>query len=224
MTTQTIVQALAGFFKTPLNKLPRDKRVIVNAYIKLWPKLSPTKRQARAAEVDKQQATKLRIKFDRLHRKQEQAKKDPKRVAWDVIGWNDGTYSLDARTWWQMLNVTPRNAAMLLCQLNPLRVTDDPNGHSSDETPQGNFGRLLLVFEDVAQADKQAHTLRQWRDIAKSRGLKYHSWIDEYEGAMRYLQKDADTRRDAGRCSMMEAATELTTKSRALHDYLLYLF
>ena len=149
----TIVQALAGWFKKPLTKLSRERRMIVEERIKDWSRLSPTQREAKAKELDRQQVTKFSIKYARALRRKGAEKKDPKRVAWNVIGWNDGTYSLDAKTWWQTLNVTPRNAAMLLCQLNSLRVTDvlRPAGYLSCIGPERNHAPGPVVRRSFLQ-------------------------------------------------------------------------
>lgn len=222
MTTQSIVQSLAGLFKKPLTKLPRAKRVIAEKYIKQWPKLSPTERRAKAEEIDarakefhRQQATKLRLKLGRARREREKVKKDPKWVAGEIVGWWNGEHSLNAASWWRIANIKPEEAARLLCQSNPHDPKGDPLNTTTTETKPVDYKNLLREFEDMEQADKQPRTLKQWRDIAKNKGLKYHSWIDEYERAMQSVQKDADDRRKAGRRTLWEVTMELTTKSGA---------
>jgi hypothetical protein len=190
MTNQTIVHALADWFKKSLAKLPREKRRIAEFHIKNWAKLSPTGRYERAVEVDRQQATKLRIKNDKVRRMLELAEKDPQQGAEEFLGWYDG--SLDAETWRRIKSIGPLEAALLLCQLNPHNDTlDDARKTKNDETGPADFNRLLRVFEDVAQADEQPRTLSQWRDIAHNKKLKYHSWVDKYEAAVRLTAKHA---------------------------------
>ena len=190
MTDQTIVRALADWFKKPLAKLPREKRRIAEFHIKNWAKLSPTGRHERAVEVDRQQVTKRRIRNDKVRRMLNLAERDPTYVAEYSIGFDEST--LDAATWWGLNRVTPCEAAMLLCHFNPHNDTlGDATKASNDETAPDDFKRLLRVFEDVAQADTQARTLRQWRDIARGKKMKYHSWIDKYEAAVRLTANQA---------------------------------
>ncbi len=108
----------------------------------------------------------------------------------EVIDWYNTT--LGAATWWSLNSITPREAAMQLCLLNPHDDTTDPLTTTSNETGPDDFKRLVRVFEDIAQADAQARTLKQWRDIAKARGLNYHSWIDEYDQAIGLTDKQEE--------------------------------
>lgn len=190
MTNQTIVHALDDWFNKPLTKLPQEKRIIAGRHIKDWSKLSPAKRRARAEEIDRQQETKLRIKHDRARKKQELAEKDPKQVAEYSIAWDDAT--VGAVTWRGMKSITPREAAMLLCRFNPHDDPLDPLSITTDETAPDDFKRLLRVFEDVAQADAKGRTLNQWYGIARDKKLKYHSWIDKYEAAVRLTANQAE--------------------------------
>ena len=107
------------------------------------------------------------------------------------IAWRD--LDLDANIWWGLSRVAPYDAAMLLCYLNP-RGTFDPKAVTNDETGPDDFKRLLLVFNDVAEADKadpKPRTLRQWHTIAHDKGLKHHSWIDKYQKARLLIERDS---------------------------------
>lgn len=99
--------------------------------------------------------------------------------------WWDG--SMDARTWWGLQDIAPRDAAMLLCRLNPLESErEDPERIfvDGDESSPKRYRLLLLTFEDVAKAAPQARTLSQWLGIARDKQLQYHPWIDEFERGM----------------------------------------
>ncbi len=74
---------------------------------------------------------------------------------------------------------------MLLCRFNPLDKNCDPLNDSTDETSPENYKLLLRVLEDVAKAASHDRTLIQWLAVTKDKGLKYHSWIDEYQEAVR---------------------------------------
>lgn len=93
--------------------------------------------------------------------------------------WSDAT--LDADSWWRLNNVTPLQAATLLCGFNPDDGTVDPLTVSTDKTSPDDFKRLLREFEDAAQDDSKPRTLSQWHDIAITRNLKHHTWIDDYK-------------------------------------------
>lgn len=94
------------------------------------------------------------------------------------VGWYGATLDADMR--WSLTSTRPREAAMLLCQFNPHDDTCDPLTTTNDETGPDDYKRLLRVFEDVEKVEPKHRTLRQWHAIARDKGLKYHSWIDEY--------------------------------------------
>lgn len=173
---------LAKWFDKPVGVIPQRLREIVEAYIPKWPELSGADRQARANEVDRQLATKRALKIKRADREQEQAKNDPMQVAQGIVAWYDMT--LNVRTWWSLSSVTPREAAMLLCRLDPHDDTLSPLSVTTDETSPDDFKRLLRVFEDVAHAQPRDRRLNEWHDIAHDRELKYHSWIVAYRQAL----------------------------------------
>lgn len=95
-----------------------------------------------------------------------------------MTGWYDAT--LEADMWFGLASPTPREAAMVLCQLNPQDDNCDPATITTDETGPEDFKRLLRVFEDVEKMEPKARSLPQWLAIARDKGLKYHSWIDAY--------------------------------------------
>jgi hypothetical protein len=184
MTGKTIAQELANWFAKSLSKLPDDKRKIATKHIKDWSNLSPAERRAKAETYDRDTATIRRIRVEQALRKQAQAEKDPQYSVALSIVWNN-TF-LEAAHWFGLKSITPREAALLLCQLNPHDATSDPLSITTTETTPDDFKNLLREFDDVAKADtnEQSRTLSQWRDIARDKLLKYHSWIDHYIEAM----------------------------------------
>ena len=98
------------------------------------------------------------------------------------IGWYNAT--LDASFWLSRKGLTALEAATLLCQQNPHDDKCDPLLISTDETTPNDFKRLLRVFEDDAKQEAQPRKLTYWLSIAKTEGLKYHSWIDDYLAAI----------------------------------------
>jgi len=104
----------------------------------------------------------------------------------ECVAWYDA--SLDAAMWWGLKSVTPPKAAKLMCQFNPLDEKSDPTTIASDETAPEDFNRLLEVFEDEEKNDAKVRTLSQWRDIARDKKLKYHSWIDRYSQTLKLLE------------------------------------
>jgi hypothetical protein len=177
-----IAQMLAKWFDRPIGDLPPRLREIAEAYVPGWPELTTADRRARADEADRRLQAVLGARFAQANNEKEQAKNDPKQVAEGLVAWYDVT--LDAMTWWGLGSVTPREAAMLLCQFNPHDSKLDPLSIESDEAVPADFKRLLRVFEDVAQNQSEARTLSDWLDVARSKRLKYHSWIDAFRHAV----------------------------------------
>lgn len=142
------------YWDKPASELPENLRAIASL---LWDALTPEGRQDWARQ------------YDGSH--------DPAR-RWL---WYDT--SMDARTWWGLQDIKPRDAAMLLCRINPLCKHEDPESIyvDDDRSSPKRYLRLLLMFEDVANAAPQTRTLPQWLGIAREKQLKYHPWIDEYE-------------------------------------------
>ena len=184
MPYQTITPRLAQWFGKPLAKLPRDLRAFATFHIPKWPDLSADERRKRTEEIDRQRATKFRIKREQISRAQGQARNDPQQQRDQIINWYDAT--LNADLFWQIPDVEPKAAATLLCCQNPIDPTTNPEATTTEEgqtTPE-DYRRLLIFFQSVAATDKQSRTLVQWRDLARENGLKYHFWIDEYALAM----------------------------------------
>ena len=108
-------------------------------------------------------------------------------AAQGTIGWFDAT--LGAAIWFNLHAVKPQEVAMLLCGFNPHDNKCDPLADSTDETSPDDYKRLLRVLEDISDAGSQPRTLLQWLAIARDKGLKYHSWIDEYENAVALVRE-----------------------------------
>lgn len=88
---------------------------------------------------------------------------------------------LNAAVWWQIVNMTPEAAALLLCKLDPHETTiQDAMQITSPQTGPSDFKALLEVFRDVSSTQIEHRSLDRWRLLAKARGLKYHSWADDY--------------------------------------------
>lgn len=95
-----------------------------------------------------------------------------------TVAWWD--LELKASMWWQIGNVKPQEAAMLLCGLHPqkdstARRTLEAVGEPNTE----DYQLMLRWFEDASQ-DGQPRSLGAWLDFAKGRGLKIHSWISAW--------------------------------------------
>lgn len=104
---------------------------------------------------------------------------DPAFKSEKLVAWYD--YCMNTNAWLDMDNVTPKEAAMLLCQMNPFEDEDPEHVFvDGDETSPDRYRLLLRAFEDKASVSPEPRTLMQWWSIALSRGLSYHSWIDEY--------------------------------------------
>lgn len=187
----TLVLQLAKWFDKPINDLPPKLRKLADLYIPNWPDLSCADRQARANEADHQWFEVPCNRIAQANSEKEQAKNDPRQVAEELVAWYAVT--LDAMTWWGLGSVTPREAAMLLCRFNPHDDKLDPLSLITDETTPADFKRLLRVFEDEAQTQSQARMLRAWHDIARSKPLKYHSWIDAFRQAMTVIEQATNT-------------------------------
>jgi len=186
-----ITQMLAKWFDKPTGELPPRLRAIADAYILRWSELSGAERRARADEADHQLQAVLGDRFEKANREKEQAESDPAQVAAGIIAWY--AQSLDAETWWILSNLTPREAAALLCRFNPHDNKLDPLSIITDETGPEDFKRLLRVFEDVAKSQPRPRTLSDWHDIARDKRLKYHSWIDAFRQAVTEIEPTTDT-------------------------------
>lgn len=107
-------------------------------------------------------------------------KNDPAVEEEIFVGHHEG--SMNASAWFDMPDVLPRHAAMVLCRLNPLEKNIDPESASVDgdvSSPE-RYGLLLEMFDAVARAKPKHRTLMEWRAIAREKSLSYHEWIDRY--------------------------------------------
>lgn len=119
-----------------------------------------------------------------------------------LIDWYNN--ELSASMWFGLQSVIPREAAMLLCRFNPNNDRSDPLEDFNPETGPDDYKRLLRVFED----ESHQHTLMQWIAIARDKGLKYHSWIDEYVNVAMPAPIDGEQNTSSG-----------TPESEALTEY-----
>ena len=93
--------------------------------------------------------------------------------------WYDGI--LNAASWWVAEDVTAEEAALLLCEFDPLKVTaDDASKVTTSQTDSEDFLVLRRAFEGISRTNREHRSINQWRLLAVERGLKYHSWIDDY--------------------------------------------
>lgn len=128
----------------------------------------------------------------------------------EYVSWYDA--QMDAATWWSLKSVTPIEAAQLMCQFNPHDNNDYPTTITNDETAPDDYKRLLRIFEDEEKADAKARNLSRWRDIARDKKLKYHSWIDKYAQAMKLLAP-AEPEVQFASAVMMGAVADITPAS-----------
>ena len=116
-------------------------------------------------------------KFDPLQRYADEASNNEYKLAW----WD---LALNASRWWGYSSVKPKEAALLLCGLDPHDPTSNGELLATEGEPNAmDYRSMLRGFEDVA-LDGNARTLRQWVDIAAGQRIKHHSWIDEWTAAV----------------------------------------
>lgn len=187
MSDKNICMRLDGCWTMPWRKLSSDqKQAWLEALGQVgggkgkdgrsWSSRTVQARQSMAASEDAR-----RDQERELERKREQERS---------IGWWDAT--LDAHHWFAMKAMTPREAAMVLCGLNPLSPDDQDPEHTHTEGDGSwprKFGLLLRVFEEEARASNEHRTLMDWRIIAKERGLPYHEWIEKYREARGFSEQ-----------------------------------
>ena len=93
--------------------------------------------------------------------------------------WFDAT--LDAAGFFAMENVTPVQAAMLLCRFSPHDETlRDAETSTTDETTPDDFKRLMVTFDERAAARPRNRSLPDWMAVAAGAGRKTHSWAARY--------------------------------------------
>ena len=165
MTYKRLTDVLANLWDNPWESISVEQRdAWTRAFsqnYRVWDTLGASQRKQAAEQYDLQH--------------------DPAMAGANHVVWYDG--SLNASQWFSMGSVSPRDAAMLLCQLDPLDNSADPLTTSSDQTDPGDFNLLEKVFKDVASTSPKHRTLMEWRAIAQGRGLRYHDWIDKYAQA-----------------------------------------
>lgn len=148
---------------------------------------------------------------------------DPSLEGERFVGKHD--YSMNARMWFDMPDVEPRDAAMVLCRYNPNR--GDPDYYvDDDELSPERYRLLLAMFESVARALPKHRTLMEWRVIAQEKGLRYHEWVDMYVQARgEELPADSVSEGDAaevgaGGTAEKEHMTQAASVPNACADFL----
>ena len=112
--------------------------------------------------------------------------------------WYDSV--LNAASWWVADDVTAGEAALLLCEFDPLKfAAADADKITTSQTDPDDFLVLRRAFEGIGRMNKEQRSLNQWRLLAIERGLKYHSWVDDYAAAQQPVaatleRKQADAR------------------------------
>lgn len=97
----------------------------------------------------------------------------------DEIFWYESAMGADH--WAALGDVAPIDAAMLLCRFNPNEDSyDDAQQVTTDELQPMHLKELTQRLADINRADQRPRTLRDWHQIARAKGLAYHSWIDRY--------------------------------------------
>lgn len=175
MNYQTVSDALGKWANKPLAKLPRDLQSLAKAYIPQWQTLTPRQRTDRAIEVDRQRGVKSKLRYDRTVKAQRAARESVE----DSRAWYDTT--LEADHWTALGDISPMDAAMLLCRFNPNAETyDSAMLTTTDELGPEHLKRLTQRLVDIDQSDHRPRTLRDWHQTALGKKLAYHSWIDGY--------------------------------------------
>ena len=107
--------------------------------------------------------------------------------------------TLDASFWWGRASVSPPQAALLLCELNPNNIGCDPLASKNEKTGPGDYKKLLIAFEELQSIEPAHRRLEDWLRYAQecSPALQHHFWIDWYAAVMaaaedgRALQKES---------------------------------
>lgn len=101
------------------------------------------------------------------------------KVEVDIVAWFDS--ALDADHWFGLHSISPKDAAMLLCQYHPRDMDfDGALSCANEEIRPDDLRRLYERFEDDAQHTSRSMKLLDWVNFARDKKLKYHSWVDEY--------------------------------------------
>ena len=93
--------------------------------------------------------------------------------------WMDAT--LDAAMFFALPHVTPVQAAMLLCRLNPQNEAEkDAENCNTDCTKPEDFKRLRTLFNSVDKARPANRSLLDWMETADELKCKFHPWAWRY--------------------------------------------
>lgn len=93
------------------------------------------------------------------------------------ISWLDA--SLDAAFFFKCQDVSPLEAAMLLCQINPINETEAAAEEChTDHTNPEDFKRLRRAFKEMESTQKRS--LLDWLRVAEASELKTHPWVQKY--------------------------------------------
>lgn len=96
-----------------------------------------------------------------------------------LIGWYD--YTMNADKHFKLSDVLPVDAAMLLCQYDPLQENIEyAVTCTNDATGPVDMKALRAHFEALSRTDQKHRTLLDWWQLARGAKLKYHPWIDQY--------------------------------------------
>jgi len=163
----SLSNALDGCFDMPLAELPAE----LSARIAFpWDAIEPDQRRFAA------------YWWDCRHNPSNEEENN----ASSHVAWYDST--LNAATWWSLSRITPKEAAMLLCQFDPHDEKCDPLEITNDETGPIDYKILLRALEGVAEQDPTPRSLIDWLSVARTRRLKHHSWAERYERAVQVLK------------------------------------
>lgn len=101
----------------------------------------------------------------------------------ELVGWWDET--LDAGHWFALRDVSPLDAALLLCRHNPREVSEQQAlSLNTDHASLHDFARLVMRFRDEASAlGAHPRSLSGWLDYAVAHNLRIHPWAAEYLAA-----------------------------------------
>ncbi|MFM9921898.1 hypothetical protein VLK31_02805 [Variovorax sp. H27-G14] len=91
---------------------------------------------------------------------------------------------LEAAYWWDQPSITPLEAALLLCGLDPhVESKDSAEKLATPGEPSGRDFKMMLRSFEGAEIAGQLRTMRKWLGIAMEQGLKRHSWLAEWVAA-----------------------------------------
>lgn len=130
-----------------------------------------------------------------------------------AVAWYD--FSLSASSWWTVKALRPSEAATLLCEQDPHK-DPTPEATTTSETTPLDFKKLLRAFEDAAEEEHGPRSLNDWRLLARSKGLKYHSWADEYAKAVLPTSDSGVSAFQGSKDALGESGTEVVRDALAM--------